>query len=224
MLAALVVAASACGDDGEATPVPAFTRVPETETPSGSETPGAAGSISPSDTSTVTSTPTGTATSLATGTPTATATPHVVATASADEPVASTAFIPASELPLAVMTAGDGGEHVLPIEVPGRNEYGIGLSGRLELGERGMLFWYPELTTQSFWMRNTHYDLSIAFVDGDAMIVDILLLEAESLETRAPGAAYRYAIEAPAGWFDARGIGIGDQAVLDFEVPDFLRE
>jgi uncharacterized membrane protein (UPF0127 family) len=206
MLAALALLGAACRGDGEATPVPAFTRVPETVTPSTSATPAAVASVTPSNTAT------------------ATATPHVVATASADEPVASTASIPASELPLALMTAGDGSEHVLPTEVPGRNEYSIGLSGRLELGERGMLFWYPEPTTQSFWMRNTHYDLSIAFVDGDATIVDILLLEAESLETRAPGAAYRYAIEAPAGWFDARGIAIGDRAVLDFEVPDFLRE
>jgi hypothetical protein len=71
-------------------------------------------------------------------------------------------------------------------------------------------------------MLNTHYDLSIAFVDGDATIVEILDMEAESRDIRSPGASYRYAIEAPVGWFAERGIEPGDRAVLDFEIPDFL--
>jgi len=200
-VAALLVAA-ACGDD----PVEPATSAP---------------------TSNVTTEPTSMATPTAdpamTATATSEATPRVVVTASPDEAVASTAYIPASELPLAVMTAGDGSEHALPIEVPDRGEYNVGLSGRLELGERGMLFWYPEPTTQHFWMLNTHYDLSIAFVDGDGTIVDILLMEAESLQTRGPDAPYRYAIEAPAGWYGERGIEPGDQALLDFEIPESLR-
>lgn len=202
MLTALVLVITACGDDdpSNSTPAPLFTRAPETAT------------------ATITSTPT------ASATPAVVVTPHAVVTASPDEPVTTTAYIPTTELPLAVMTAADGSEHVLPIEVPDQSEYTIGLSGRLELGERGMLFWYAQPTLQNFWMFNTHYDLSIAFVDGDATIVDILLLEAESLQTRGPDEAYRFAIEAPAGWFDARGIGPGDQAVLDFELPDFLRD
>ena len=156
--------------------------------------------------------------------PSPSATPHVVVTASPDEPVASTAFIPASELPEAVMTAADGSVFVFPIEVPPRSEYNTGLSGRLELGERGMLFWYPEPTRQSFWMRNTHYDLSIAFVDGDGTIVEILVMEAESLDTRQPEQEYRYAIEAPSGWFAERGLAAGDQAILDFEIPESVRQ
>jgi uncharacterized membrane protein (UPF0127 family) len=119
--------------------------------------------------------------------------------------------------------ASDGATFVLPIEVPDRSEYGVGLSGRLELGERGMLFWYPDLTSQPFWMQNTHFDLSIAFVDGDGAIVDILLMTALSLEPRSPDQQYRYAIEAPAGWFDERGLAPGDSAILDFDIPDSLR-
>jgi uncharacterized membrane protein (UPF0127 family) len=167
-------------------------------------------------------TPSGSATGNAELSPSAT--PHVVVTASPDEPVASTAFVPASELPEAVMTGADGTRSVLPIEVPARTEYNIGLSGRLELGERGMLFWYAVPTTQSFWMRNTHYDLSIAFVDGDGTILEILMMEADSLQPHQPEQAYRYAIEAPAGWFAGRGLGAGDQALLDFEIPDSVRQ
>ena len=167
-----------------------------------------------------TGTPSATAT---TGDPAQSATPHVVVTASPDEPVASTAYIPASELPKAVMRRSDGTEFVFPIEVPDRSEYSVGLSGRLELGDRGMLFWYPEPVRQSFWMRNTHYDLDIAFVDGDGTILEILALEADSLQPRQPDQAYRYAIEAPLGWFAERELGPGDSAVLDFEIPEGLR-
>ena len=156
--------------------------------------------------------------------PTAEATPHVVVTASPDEPVATTAYIPTSELPIARLTASDGTEHELPVEVPDRSEYSIGLSGRLELTDRGMLFWYREPTRQTFWMRNTHFDISVAFVGDDGRIVEILLLQAESLETRGPDQLYRFALEAPAGWYDERGIGPGDHAVLDFEIPDALRQ
>jgi uncharacterized membrane protein (UPF0127 family) len=164
---------------------------------------------------------TATAPVVATATPSTT--PHVVVTASPDEPVTSTAYIPTDQLPRAVMTRADGDEFVLRIEVPERSEYVTGLSGRLELGARGMLFWYHEPTTQIFWMRNTHFDLAIAFVDEGGTILEILLMEAESLNTRRPDELYRYAIEAPVDWFEERGIGTGDRAVLDFEIPDWLR-
>ena len=201
VLGGLLVLAVACDGSADASPSPTPTAVSSTAAPSATDA----------------------ATPATTSVAIESATPHVVVTASADEPVASTAYIPASELPLAVMTRGDGEQFRLPIEVPDRSEYNIGLSGRLELGERGMLFWYAEPTTQNFWMLNTHYDLSIAFVDGDERIVAIVDMEAESLETRGPGELYRYAIEAPVGWFAERGIEAGDLAALDFEIPDSLR-
>jgi uncharacterized membrane protein (UPF0127 family) len=196
-----VAAVVACGGDDLVAPI-------RTATPAGS-------------TASVFPTPTGEATAT---TPSATPTPRVVATASTDEPIASTATIPDELLARAVFTTQAGETYELRIEVPPREEYSIGLSGRLELGERGMLFWYPEVVQQSFWMKDTHYDLSIAFVDGDARIVAILDLERESLETRRPEAGYRYAIEAPAGWYAEHGIEVGDAAVLDFEIPAGLRD
>jgi uncharacterized membrane protein (UPF0127 family) len=198
-LGAVVLIGAGCSDEPRI-----FTVTPETATPT---------------TVASSATPVESATSIATPS----ATPHVVVTASPDEPVTASAYIPADQLPRAVMTRADGEEFVLRIEVPERAEYVTGLSGRLELGERGMLFWYREPTVQSFWMRNTHYDLAIAFVDDGGTILEILLMEAESLETRGPGQLYRYAIEAPVDWFEERGVQPGDRAVLDFEIPDWLR-
>ena len=73
----------------------------------------------------------------------------------------------------------DGTVVSLAIEVPARTEYGIGLSGRYELGERGMLFHYEEEGRRSFWMKNTHIDLDIAFIGADFVIREIFGMEAK---------------------------------------------
>jgi uncharacterized membrane protein (UPF0127 family) len=162
----------------------------------------------------------------ATASPTATPTPTIppTPTPTPDERVASTFGLPVEELSVAVLTRGDGTSYELPLEVPPREEYSIGLSGRYQLEGRGMLFWYRELVRRPFWMKGTHIDLSIAFVDDDGVIVEILDMEAESEEFRVPGSFYRFAIEAPLGWYDERGLVAGDSAVLDFSIPESLRQ
>ena len=112
----------------------------------------------------------------------------------------------------------------LPVEVPPRTEYSIGLSGRYELGERGMLFHYAEEGRRSFWMKNTHFDLDIAFIGADFVIREIFGMEAESLEIRRPDDTYRYAVEAPSGWYAANGVQVGDTARFAFVLEDYPLE
>lgn len=125
---------------------------------------------------------------------------------------------------MAVLTGSNGTRYELPLEVPPRGEYSVGLSGRYHLEGRGMLFWYPELVQRSFWMKDTHIDLSIAFVDSDGVIVEIFDMEAESEEFRVSGDFYRYALEAPLGWYAERGLAAGDTAILDFSIPESLTQ
>ena len=125
---------------------------------------------------------------------------------------------------MAVLTGSDGARYELPLEVPPRAEYSVGLSGRYHLEGRGMLFWYTELVRRPFWMKDTHIDLSIAFVDDDGVIVEILDMEAESEEFRVAAYFYRYAIEAPPGWYAERGLAAGDTAILDFAIPESLTQ
>ena len=61
----------------------------------------------------------------------------------------------------------------LPVEVPPASEYSIGLSGRDVLGEQGMLFWFVEETDAPFWMVDTFFDLSIAWIGSDKSILAI---------------------------------------------------
>ncbi|MYA19266.1 MAG: DUF192 domain-containing protein [Chloroflexi bacterium] len=157
------------------------------------------------------------ATAVETPTPTLTATPS-------PEPTATTGALPLEALPRIEFVRADGTVVSLPIEVPARTEYGIGLSGRYELGERGMLFHYEEEGRRSFWMKNTHIDLDIAFIGADFVIREIFGMEAESLEIRRPDDVYRYAVEAPSGWYAANGVQVGDTARFAFVLEDYPLE
>ena len=160
--------------------------------------------------------PAETPTSAATGTeppPAQTGTPPV-------EPTASTGVMPRADLPLIEFVRADGAVVPLPVEVPPRDEYSIGLSGRYTLDERGMLFHYSDPESHiAFWMKNTHFDLAIAFVSADFRLVEIRAMEAESLEIIRPLVAHQYAVEAPAGWYAQHGIAVGDRVRFLFELP-----
>ena len=139
--------------------------------------------------------------------PTPTAAPMPTPEPTPAEPVASTASIALAELPRVEFVRADGSAVALPVEIPPRSDYGLGLSGRYELEGRGMVFHYPQGTSAiGFYMKNTHIDLAIAFVGLDDRVIAIRQMEAESLDLVRPGGVYRYAVEAPAGWYAARGI------------------
>jgi uncharacterized membrane protein (UPF0127 family) len=73
----------------------------------------------------------------------------------------------------------------------------------------GMLFTFPETTTGGFWMKNTLVPLDIAFAAQDGRIVALLQMQpctADPCRVYDPGAAYRYALEVPAGWFEEAGV------------------
>ena len=97
------------------------------------------------------------------------------------------------------------------------DEMAKGLMGRTALAEdAGMLFVYPEERELSFWMRDTLIPLSIAFMDSEGRIVDIQDMKA--LDDRPPhytsDEPARYALEVNKGFFDERGVEVGDRARL----------
>lgn len=215
---------------------PAVTIVPATATPTAAATPAPTAAPTEAPTPAVTATPRPTATATATVAPTAapttapaTPTPAPAPTAAptatvSPEPTATTGALPLEALPRIEFVRGDGTVVSLPVEVPPRTEYGIGLSGRYELDERGMLFHYAEEGRRSFWMKNTHFDLDIAFIGADFVIREIFGMEAESLEIRRPDDLYRYAVEAPSGWYAANGVQVGDTARFAFVLEDYPTE
>ncbi|MSQ31377.1 MAG: DUF192 domain-containing protein [Dehalococcoidia bacterium] len=134
------------------------------------------------------------------------------------EPVASTAALPDSALPRVRFLPASGTAATLPIEVPPDTEYGIGLSGRKTLVERGMLFYFPQTADVPFWMQGTHIDLDIAFVDRALKVVTVTTMKADTQDYHRSAAPFIAAIEAPAGWYAAHGVRTGATVVFDFDL------
>jgi uncharacterized membrane protein (UPF0127 family) len=76
--------------------------------------------------------------------------------------------------------------------------------------DRGMLFVFPEERLLTFWMKDTHIPLSIAFAREDGTIVHIAELEPRSERPVSSRSAARYALEMNRGWFARHGVLEGD--------------
>jgi len=92
-----------------------------------------------------------------------------------------------------------------------------GLMGRTQLPEgTGMVFLYPRDVAEAYWMKNTLVPLSIAFVAADGRVVSVAEMTpctADPCPSYPPAGQYRYAVELPAGAFEAAGVGEGDKVV-----------
>ncbi|MFN8585145.1 MAG: DUF192 domain-containing protein [Dehalococcoidia bacterium] len=161
------------------------------------------------------STPAAAAGCTATPAPAAAVVTSVARPPATPEPTASTGATTRAQLPLVEFVRGDGSAVCLPTEVLPRAEFTTGLSGRYFLDERGMLFYFANSQRGSFWMKNTHVDLSIAFVGADSRIVEVREMKAESLDYITPAADYLYAIEAQPGWYARNGIAAGNEVRFD---------
>lgn len=143
------------------------------------------------------------------------------------ERTATTGAIPTEQLPQVRFTARSTtgtSVAVLPVEVPPAAEYGVGLSGRRSLSGRGMLFYFPDgKGTTGFWMKNTHIDLDIAFIDASMTVISVLQMQAETETVHIPGVPYLAAIEAPKGYYATAGIGVGARVEFLFDVDGLTR-
>lgn len=103
--------------------------------------------------------------------------------------------------------------HALRVEVAATVEQRMqGLMFRTKLGaDDGMLFVFDEPGYHSMWMKNTPLPLSVAFVDGEGRILNILDMEPQTLDSHYAAGPARFAIETNKGWFARRGIKAGDK-------------
>jgi uncharacterized membrane protein (UPF0127 family) len=92
-----------------------------------------------------------------------------------------------------------------------------GLMDRTEVPEgTGMVFLYPRDVAEAYWMKDTLVPLSIAFVAADGRVVSVAEMApctADPCPSYPPAGRYRYAVELPAGAFEAAGVGEGDKVV-----------
>ena len=105
------------------------------------------------------------------------------------------------------------GSHPLKVEVADNDaSRARGLMFRQAMGRNdGMLFVFSELGYHSMWMQNTYIPLSVAFIDGEGKILNILDMEPKTTDTHTAAGPARYAIETNKGWFAGKKIKVGDK-------------
>ena len=87
-----------------------------------------------------------------------------------------------------------------------------GLMRRFSLRpDHGMLFVFEEPQLLAFWMKDTYIPLSIAFIGGDGLILNIEDMAPQTEMTHHSRGLALYALEMKKGWFAQFGIGPGDQ-------------
>ena len=74
----------------------------------------------------------------------------------------------------------------------------------------GMLFVWPYEGQQCMWMKNTYVPLSVAYMDIRGKIIEIYDMVPLSKDSVCSTKAAKYALEVNSGWFEEKGINIGD--------------
>jgi uncharacterized membrane protein (UPF0127 family) len=105
------------------------------------------------------------------------------------------------------------GAHALRVEVAESDATrSRGLMYRQAMGQNdGMLFIFEDPGYHSMWMQNTYIPLSVAFIDGEGRILNILDMEPKTTDTHTAAGPARYAIETNKGWFAQKKIKPGDK-------------
>ncbi len=81
-----------------------------------------------------------------------------------------------------------------------------------------MLFVFEDSQPRAFWMANTYVPLDVAYMDPSYRIVDIIAMEPLVTDSYPSDHAAMFALEVRQGWFEEKGIGVGDEAEIVFGV------
>ncbi len=148
-----------------------------------------------------------------------------------DLPAVPVATLPPTVLPTAAAAPATSGLPVIPLSIGTHTlraevastsaQRAHGLMFRTELADdQGMLFVFADDQRRTFWMKNTPLPLSIAYIDAERRIVNILDMQPLDESIYPSAAPARYALEVNQGWFAERGIVAGD--LVEFVLPPDL--
>jgi len=91
----------------------------------------------------------------------------------------------------------------------------IGLSKHTELKpNHGMLFIYTKSLQRGFTMKKTQIPLSIAFIDDNYIINQILKMQPLEAKIYQSNYKIKYALEVQQGWFEEHEINVGERVEL----------
>jgi uncharacterized membrane protein (UPF0127 family) len=96
----------------------------------------------------------------------------------------------------------------------------LGLMYRREMCEDcGMLFKFDSVRIASIWMKNTYIPLDLAYINAFGKIVDIKQLTPHDLTSVPSSVPVLYALEMNQGWFESKGLSVGDTVKL----PSYIK-
>ena len=126
--------------------------------------------------------------------------------------VAVSVAAPAADSPMKTTTVKVGA-HALRVEVAATDaEREKGLMFRKSMAANdGMLFVFDEAAYHAMWMKNTLIPLSVAFLDRDGVILNVLDMEPQTLDSHQAAGPAIYAIETNKGWYAAHQVKAGDK-------------
>ncbi len=103
-------------------------------------------------------------------------------------------------------------QHTITVEVANKEATRMtGLMFRSSLPEdQGMLFVFPDDTVRAFWMKNTEIPLSIAYIDDQGKIENILEMPPYTEDSFYSQGPAKYALEMNKGWFSRYNLQAGD--------------
>jgi uncharacterized membrane protein (UPF0127 family) len=132
-----------------------------------------------------------------------------------NEPKESEAGLPLGR----VLLGGDDDEVFVDVEIAQTDEARQeGLMNRESLpDDAGMMFVYFEPIMSGFWMKNTLIPLSIAFIDEEQTIIEIIDMEPctkDPCPIYTPKGEYTAALEVNMGAFEEWGIEVGDTVTI----------
>ncbi len=73
----------------------------------------------------------------------------------------------------------------------------------------GMLFVFDQTAKHCMWMRNTLIPLSVAFLDGQGLIINVEEMLPRTENNHCAAKSAKFALEMNSGWFKSRGLGAG---------------
>jgi uncharacterized protein len=100
------------------------------------------------------------------------------------------------------------GTHTIRAEVAATEaQQAQGLMYRKELASNnGMLFVFAEKWDICMWMKNTYIPLSVAFLEDDGTVINILDMQPNTEQHHCAIRPAKFALEMQQGWFSSNGI------------------
>ncbi|MEM2088595.1 MAG: DUF192 domain-containing protein [Thermoproteota archaeon] len=83
-----------------------------------------------------------------------------------------------------------------------------------------ILFVFPSEINALFHMRNVEASLDIAFIKADGTIIGILRMDPDPSRLYGPNESFKYAIEAPPGFFEGKKITAGNSKLITESIPN----